>query len=110
MILECMDKLTNPHIVFVGKIASLSFLHFLRRVLKWQMGPNSFTEYARENVMLEAGDLTGRLQASPGNAQAEERTLIDCFFATVRLPNFCCDLTCTDIMADKRNSPSLHSR
>ncbi|KAG9520784.1 hypothetical protein KCV07_g4155, partial [Aureobasidium melanogenum] len=67
--------------VFVGKIASLSFLHFLRRVLKWQMGPNSFTEYARENVMLEAGDLTGRLQASPGSAQAEERTLIDCFFA-----------------------------
>ncbi|KAG9943610.1 hypothetical protein KCU85_g8549, partial [Aureobasidium melanogenum] len=67
--------------VFVGKIASLSFLHFLRRVLKWQMGPNSFTEYARENVMLEAGDLTGRLQASPGSEQAEERSLIDCFFA-----------------------------
>ncbi|KAH0345818.1 hypothetical protein KCU83_g7689, partial [Aureobasidium melanogenum] len=67
--------------VFVGKIASLSFLHFLRRVLKWQMGPNSFTEYARENVILEAGDLTGRLQASPGSEQAEEGTLIDCFFA-----------------------------
>ncbi|KAK6008118.1 hypothetical protein QM012_000021 [Aureobasidium pullulans] len=67
--------------VFVGKIASLSFLHFLRRVLKWQMGPNTFTEYARENVMLEAGDLTGRLQASPGSEQTEQRTLIDCFFA-----------------------------
>lgn len=80
--------MANPRIVFVGKIASLSFLHFLRRVLKWQMGPNSFTEYARENVMLEAGDLTGRLQASPGSEQAEERSLIDCFFAAVSLGMF----------------------
>lgn len=109
MLLERMHKLTNPHKVFVGKIASLSFLHFLRRVLKWQMGPNSFTKYARENVMLEAGGLTSRLQPSPGSEQTEERTLIDCFFAAVSSENFWCGRTCINMTADERDSRSLHS-
>lgn len=40
-------------VVYVGATASLSFLHFLRQVLRQHIGPSNFTE-APANVMLEA--------------------------------------------------------
>ena len=40
-------------LVFLGETAALSFLQFLRQLLRQHMGPSSFTE-SSSNVMLEA--------------------------------------------------------
>ncbi|KAJ9136596.1 putative C6 transcription factor [Pleurostoma richardsiae] len=40
--------------VYIGETASLSFLHFLRQTLRPYVGPMSFTDGNRHNVMLEA--------------------------------------------------------
>ena len=43
--------------VYIGETASLSYLQFLRRVLKHRLGPCPFTESEFNNFMLE-NDLT----------------------------------------------------
>lgn len=48
-----MDSPPKLCTVYVGATASLSFLHFLRQVLRQHIGPSNFTE-APANVMLEA--------------------------------------------------------
>ncbi|EEA26578.1 hypothetical protein TMatcc_005145 [Talaromyces marneffei ATCC 18224] len=40
--------------VYIGETSSLSFLQFLRGIMKQYMGPSSFTENGPVNVMLEA--------------------------------------------------------
>lgn len=45
--------MANRVVVYVGENASLSFLQFLRRILKKYMGPSAFTENQFKDNMLE---------------------------------------------------------
>ncbi|CRG91843.1 Thiamine repressible genes regulatory protein thi1 [Talaromyces islandicus] len=65
--------------VYIGETSALSFLQFLRGVMKQYMGPSSFTENGRLNIMLEADeneDRTGTLEESID----DKRELIQAYF------------------------------
>lgn len=83
LLMEVEEHPLNPLLVYVGGTASLSFLQFLRRTIRQQMGPSSFTENSRRNQMLEVSspeDTHINLEENPG----QRRELIDVFLAAVR--------------------------
>ncbi|GAB7353463.1 hypothetical protein MBLNU459_g3923t1 [Dothideomycetes sp. NU459] len=66
--------------VYVGGIATLSFLHFLRKALRQDMGPSPFTEYDRQHVMLEVNhehDGSEKFDVD----KTEIQSLVDYYFA-----------------------------
>ncbi|KAL1955725.1 hypothetical protein VTO42DRAFT_8123 [Malbranchea cinnamomea] len=65
--------------VYCGKLASLSFLQFLRKTLKRQMGPSPFTESDRKNTMLEA-DVSVHKQGSFKEDLADKKALVQAYF------------------------------
>jgi hypothetical protein len=71
----------TPSTVYIGKTASLTFLQFLRQTIRQQMGPSTFTESARQNVMLEAD--AGEITREVFEEGDHELTLIDTFYAAV---------------------------
>ena len=48
-----------PRVVYIGETASLSYLQFLRRVVKHRLGPCTFTEGDFNNFMLENDLVSG---------------------------------------------------
>lgn len=71
-------------IVYIGETSALSFLQFLRGIMKQYMGPSSFTENGRLNIMLEADeneDQTVTLEESI----EDKRELIQAYFEAVSL-------------------------
>lgn len=70
--------------LYVGETAHLSFLQFLRKTLRQQMGPSPFTESEFSNQMLEMDLGQNRFAAideseQPGD-QDEKRALVQCYF------------------------------
>ncbi|KIX00330.1 uncharacterized protein Z518_10469 [Rhinocladiella mackenziei CBS 650.93] len=66
--------------VYVGETASLSFLQFLRHIIRQQMGPSIFTENTRRNVMLEVNtpeDTNSHFIED----EMQKRPLVDVYFA-----------------------------
>lgn len=68
--------------VYCGKLASLSFLQFLRRTLKQQMGPSPFTESERRHSMLEA-DVTAHKPGGFTEPLSEKKALTQVYFEAV---------------------------
>lgn len=69
-------------LVFVGEMASLSFLQFLRQIVKQYIGRSSFTE--TNNRMLEIHTGRHNLQPSETDSAEHKRALILCFYQGVR--------------------------
>ncbi|KAH0842483.1 putative Fungal specific transcription factor [Fonsecaea pedrosoi] len=66
--------------VYIGGFASLSFLQFLRRTIRQQMGPSLFTENTRRHVMLEATSLEDTNHNFIEDVD-QKRSMIDVYFA-----------------------------
>lgn len=69
--------------LYVGETASLSFLQFLRKTLRQQMGPSPFTESEFSNQMLEVDLDDSRAQVDEPDGledQDQKRALLQCFF------------------------------
>ncbi len=81
----CMSTILTA-VVYVGGTASLSFLQFLRRTIRHQMGPSVFTENSRRHTMLE---VKSPQDTSVDNFEADlcqKRAFIDVYFTAVREP------------------------
>ncbi|KPI45037.1 uncharacterized protein AB675_2707 [Cyphellophora attinorum] len=70
--------------LYVGETAHLSFLQFLRKTLRQQMGPTPFTESEFSNQMLEVDLGDSRLASIDDPEQLgdkdQKRALIQCYF------------------------------
>ncbi|KAJ9663215.1 hypothetical protein H2198_000976 [Neophaeococcomyces mojaviensis] len=65
--------------LYIGEIASLSFLQFLRRTLRYQMGASTFTEAKSRNLMLEVENVDHSLSTTPELDSADIDAITDCF-------------------------------
>ena len=71
-------------IVYVGRLAALSFLQFLRVTLRRYAGPSAFTESQTRHVMLEAS--VGEVGPYPFNDDLDDQAraaLVQCFLQAV---------------------------
>ena len=79
-----MVDLTSNYKVYIGETASLSYLEWLRRVVKQRLGPCAFTEGEFNNFMLENdifGNRNGQINELPLDAK---RLFVRCFLDVVR--------------------------
>lgn len=68
--------------VYIGETGALSFLQFLRHIIRQQMGPSLFTETNRRNVMLEVSS-SEDTNNNFTEDEAQKRALIDVYFVAV---------------------------
>ena len=73
-------------VVYIGKTASLTYLQFLRDVVKYRLGPCAFTEGGFNKFMLESHTVADSNSDTAINLDFSERnTLIQHFFDAVCL-------------------------
>ena len=65
--------------VYVGEMASLSFLQFLRGTLRYHMGSSAFTEANTKDIMLEVEMTNDQEGAIPNPSSVEKEDLIRCY-------------------------------
>lgn len=73
--------------VYIGETASLSYLQFVRHVLKKCMGPTHFTENEFTNYMLETEPLPNVSNASTILDQDQKRSLVQSYLEGACLPS-----------------------
>lgn len=98
--------------LYVGETASLSFLQFLRKTLRQQMGPSPFTESEFSNQMLEVDMDGARLDSIDDLDQVESgdqrRALIQCYFeASSAILDLYTKAEIFEVLADTGLSPSI---
>lgn len=97
--------------LYIGETASLSFLQFLRKTLRQQMGPSPFTESEFSNQMLEVDVGENQLHADEPDGledQDQKRALIQCFFeATSAILDLYTKDEAFEFLADAGPSPSI---
>jgi hypothetical protein len=97
--------------LYVGETASLSFLQFLRKTLRQQMGPSPFTESEFSNQMLEVdqNDKTADDDETESlEDEDQKRALVQCFFeATSAVLDLYTKDQAFDLLAEAGPSPGI---
>ena len=79
-----MIDLTLNHEVYIGETASLSYLEWLRRVVKQRLGPCAFTEGEFNNFMLENEILSNHHGRTHEVLPDDKQIYVRCFLDVVR--------------------------